>query len=226
MTIQDTYKYGSLYVDADNTVETLDDQGLLTDRVGEVLEQFQESGIDFHFDDAWPYGKLYDDESQLPLVLLGWFGGYPGEALDDANAQAALEWAEGREHIVAYTSWFGGCQSVQLYFDPSNASLSDAEEAVELAEGFADYPVLDEDLYSELSSQRFEDMVVELVNDLEREHGILDEESKELLYEHASEYFGYWEEGYFGNEEWESIVKQVLDTEGVETQLHQEISLF
>lgn len=226
MTIQDTYKYGSLYVDADNTVEFLDDQGLLTDRVGEVLEQFQESGIDFEFDDVWPHGKWYDDGSQLPLIQIGWFGGYPGEALDDANAQAALEWAEGREHIVAFSSWFGGCQSVQLYFDPTNATLEEAEEAVELAEGFADYPILDEDLYTEFSSQRFGDMVGEMVNALEREHGVLDVGSKELLYELASEYYGYWEEGYFGNEEWESIVAEVLDTEGVETQLHQEISLF
>ena len=226
MTIQDTYKYGSLYVDANNTIEFLDDQGLLTDSVGEILEQFQESGIDFEFDDEWHHGKRYDDEKQLPLIQLGWFGGYPGDALDDANAHAALDWAEGREHIVAYTRWFGGCQSVQLYFDPTNATLEDAIEAVELAEGFAEYPVLDEDLYSEISSQRFDDMVEEMVNELEREHGLLDVESRELLYEHAREYYGYWEEGYFEEEEWERIVTKVLDTEGVETQLHQETKLW
>lgn len=226
MTIQDTYKYGSLYVDANNTIEFLDDQGLLTDRVGEILEQFQESGVDFEFDDEWQHGKRYDDEQQLPLVQIGWFGGYPGEAMDDANAQAALEWAEDREHIVAYRMSFGGCQSVQLLFDPTNATLEDAVEAVELAEGFAEYPVLDESLYSEISSQRFSGMLEEMIWELEREHGLLDEETRELLHEHASEYYGYWEEGYFGNDEWESIVSEVLDTEGVETQLHQETKLF
>lgn len=227
MTIHDTYRNGSLYVDANNMVDFLEDRGLLTDRVGEILEQFQESVADFEFDDEWPHGMRYVDEKQLPLVQIGWFGGYPGDAIDDANAQAALEWAEGREYIVAYSSWFGGCQHVQLLFDPTNSSLSDAEEAVELAEEFAEYPVLDEDLYSEMSTQRWDEMVDEMTVDTENERDIVfTEDQRVFIYEATQNFYGYWDEGYFAEEEWEKIVAEALDTKGVSVQLHQETKLW
>lgn len=224
MTIQDTYKYGSLYVDANITIEFLDDRDMLTDERGAVLELFQESGVDFEFDDEWSYGKRYEDGGQLPLVQLGWFGGYPGEALDDANAQAALEWAEDREYIVAYSSWFGGCQSVQLLFDPTNSSLSDAEEAVELAEGFAEYPVLDEDLWSQLEMERFSKMLDEMIVGTENDRDIVfTEDQRRDLEESAQNYYGYWEEGYFPEDKWDEIVAEAL---GDDRQLHQETKLF
>lgn len=224
MTFQDTYKYGQLYVDASNVIEWLDDQDKLTDELGEVLEVFKDSFVDFTFDEDWNHGSFYDDKDQMPLVLLDWFGGYPGDSMDEANARAAKEWASDKSYIMAYSSYFGGCESVQLYFDPTNATLEQAQEAVDLVEGYKQYPVLDENLWSQLESERWVEMIEEMISDEERKRDTeFDKATKEYLYSEAQEYYGYWEEGYFEQDKWDDIVNKWFTGD---VQLHQEDKLF
>lgn len=228
MAIVDTYKWGSLYVDADGTIEYLRDGGVLTGDREEVLAELQDFPHDLHFDEDWPHGAFYDEGQDTPLVQLGWFGGYPGEALHDANAQAALEWAEGRYYIVAYSSWFGGCQSVQLMLNWDNVTLEELEEVLEMIDGFREYPVLDEDLYSQIESERWVEMIDDMVVSEENEREIVfTEDQKQEIIELTGEYYGYWEEGYFPADEWDRIIEEILAEEpGTVKQLHQKETLF
>ncbi len=222
MTIHDTYEYGSLYVDADLTISNLEDSDLLEGVRGEVVEALRESGATFEFDDDWSYGSMYwVDGQETPLVLIGWFGGYPGEALDEANLRAAKEWAADRDYIYSFSSWFGGCESVRLYLNFDDCTLEEAEEAIELAEEYMDYPVLDEDLYSQIEWERWEDMIEDLIVQAEADEDFT-EDQKDQIRDLASEFQGYWEEGYFGTEEWNEIIEKVRTGD---VQLHQETTL-
>ena len=224
MSIQDTWKFGQIYVDATLAIDILEDRGALTDAQREMLGVFRESRYDFHFDADWhgmatDYG-MYSDPEQLPLILLGTFGGYPGESLDDANAEAAKEWAEDREYIYSYSTWFGGCEMVSLYFDLSaaTADLGAAEESVELAEGFAEYPCLDEDLWGEKSMKVWDDMIDEMIDqakidcEMEWDHELTEDEC-DLIRAEAGEFSGHWDEGYFPEDEWNKIILSVVNGE-------------
>lgn len=227
MTMQDTWKYGSLYVDAALTIDRLEDGSAFTEDQREALCAFEESGADFSFDPDYHglhTGGFYGGD-QLPLVLIGTFGGYPGESMDLANAAAAKEWASDRDDVMAYSSWFGGCEMVSLWYDLSSitASRESAQEAVDLAEGFREYPVLDEDLWSRYQSDEWDGMVGEMIVDTEREREVeISEDQRDQIRELAQEWFGYWEEGYFPEDKWNEIIDQVLTGE---VQLHQDVEL-
>lgn len=230
MSFQDTHKWGSLYVDAQMTLINLDDWGYLDK--GERREGFkalEDTRHEFSFDGDYPHGCMYtDDKQETPLVLINWFGGYPGDSIDDANAQAAEEWASERNHIYSFDNWFGGCKSVGLYIDMDVATLEEVEEAIEFIEGFLDYPVLDEDLWSELGLKRWDEMIDEMINDTQREKDIEFSDAQIFaIRELASEMYGYWEEDYFPSDEWDSIIEEVLAVEpGTVVQLHQADKLF
>lgn len=229
MALVDTYKWGSLYVDAVNVESWLEDQGELDKGVRkDVLELLKESNVDFQFDEDWNDGSMYRvDGQETPLVLLGTFGGYPGEPLDEANSQAAKEWAEDRDYIYCFSSWFGGCEMVSLYLNMDDCTLEEAEEAIELVEGYSEYPVLDEDLWSELQYKAWDEMLDEMTADSENERDIeFTESQREYIREAASNFYGYWDEAYFPETEWEQIIAEALDTEGVTVQLHQSEQLF
>ena len=229
MSLIDTHKYGQLYVDASMTITNLEDSGRLSEERRDMLRTFEESGADFTFDPDWSstvYGYEYmGDPEQLPLILVGSFGGYPGEAIDRANADAAREWAAERDYILVTVTRFGGCDTVSLWFDlSSSAATSDgAQEAVELAEWFREYPVLDEDLWSRYQSEEWERMIVEMITDAEndREESFTDDQREQII-ELADEFRGYWDEGYFDSGEWETIVGKVLSGD---VQLHQDDAL-
>lgn len=230
MTIQDTYKFGSLYVDADMTLECLAQDGYLNagDRI-HVVNALRESSVDFTFDDDWAHGSMYrDDDQETPLVLIGTFGGYPGESIDEANLRAAKEWAEDRDYIYSFSSWFGGCEMVSLYLNFDDCTLGEAEEAIELVEWYREYPVLDESLWSEIQWERWEEMIGEMLDqariDCEAEwNHVLTEDEEEQIAEMAQEKYGYWEEGYFAEDEWNEIVLKVVNRE---VQQHQETELW
>lgn len=233
MPIRDTWKYGSLYVDAALTIDILEERGALSDAQREMLAEFRESDYDFTFDSDWhgmdhQYG-MYSDPEQLPLILIGTFGGYPGQALDDANAEAAKEWAEDREYIYSYSTRVGGCEMVWLYFDLSaaTADLGAAEESEGLAAMYAEYPCLDEDLWSEKSHQVWDEMIEEMIDDAKRDCEMewdreLSEDECDLIRAEAGEFYGHWDEGYFPEEEWNKIILRVVNGE---VQLHQEDEL-
>lgn len=227
MTIQDTYKYGSLYVDAALTIDRLEDEGAFYGESREALRAFEESSADFTFDPDYTGaipGGIYDGE-QLPLVLIGSFGGYPGESLDRANADAAKEWASEREDVMAFSSWFGGCEMVSLWYDLSSftAGPESAQEAVELAEGFMEYPVLDEDLLGQYEMEAMEALIGESITDTEVDREVtFTDAQRDKIYELAMDHFGYWEEGYFPQDTWDEIVDTVLNGE---VQLHQDDEL-
>ena len=225
MTIQDTYKWGALHTDANNVINWLQEQGYLHGERQQIVDALQESRVDFEFDDDWNDGSLYqDDDQQTPLVLLGQFGGYPGETLDEANSEAAAEWAQDRDYIYSYSTWFGGCRTVNLYLNMDEATLEEAEEAIELAEGFREYPVLDEDLWSQKQSEAWDEMIDEQVASTENDKDIeFTDDQKDDIREQANEFYGYWEEGYFEADTWDGIIDKVLNND---VQLHQEDKLF
>lgn len=230
MTIQDTYKFGSLYVDAVMTLERLEDRDALSvgDRA-EIVNALKESTVDFTFDEDWEHGCMYSvDGQETPLVLIGTFGGYPGESIDEANLRAAKEWAEDRDYIYSFSSWFGGCEMVTLYLNFDDCTLEEAEEAIELVEWYREYPVLDEGLWSEIQWERWEEMIGEMLDqariDCEAEwNHELTEDEEEQIRELAQEKYGYWEEGYFAEDEWNKIVLAVVNRE---VQQHQETQLW
>lgn len=229
MTLHNTYKYGSLYVDAALTLENLKDEEKIGEVRAEIVELLKNSDADFTFDDDWAHGSMYSVDGQdTPLVLIGTFGGYPGESMDEANAEAAKEWSADRYYIYSFSSWFGGCEIVSLYLNWDECTLDEATEAVELAEGFREYPVLDEDLWSTKQFEVWESMIDEMVVDSENEHDIVfTEEQRAYIYETAAEKYGYWEEGYFDQDEWDTIIEEVMAAEpGTVVQLHQSEKLF
>ena len=224
MTMQDTYKWGSIYVDASLTIDRLEDEGAFSGESREALRAFEESDPDYTGVGSG-YGFYGAEDGQLPLVLIGMFGGYPGEALDEANLRAAKEWAEGRDNILTFSSWFGGCEMVSLWFDLSSSvdDLADAaQEAVDLAEGFRDYPVLDEELYCQIERENWDDMIQEMIKDAEDDHGELSMDHVAKIWELAGEFYGYWGEGHFDQDEWDKIIDKVLTGE---VQLHQDDKL-
>lgn len=242
MAIIDTYKYGSLYVDAAGTIARLEEEHrafvegeggfeeIFPGETREFLKRFEDSHIDYSFDEDYPHGCMYQDDGQkIPLILLGQFGGYPGDSIDRANAEAAKEWASDKPHVYSFSSWFGGCEMVSLYFVLDEATTSDeVDEAIDMVEGFADYPVLDEDLWGRYQSEVWEEMITEQLEDLDREREnsalpVLEQWQSDLIYSTAGEYYGCWEEGYFPRDKWDEIVDNVLTGE---VQLHQEEKLF
>ena len=68
----------------------------------------------------------------------------------------------------------------------------------------------------------------EMINDTQREKDIeFTEEQVDAIRELASEVYGYWEEGYFPDDEWGQIIEEVLAVEeGTVVQLHQAEKLF
>lgn len=228
MTFQDTYKYGQLYVDAAGTIARLDEeqrafkdgenfQEIFPGETREYLRAFEDSAVEFEFDEDYPHGSLYRDDSQtVPLILLGRFGGYPEDSIDRANAEAAKEWAIARSHVYSFSTWFGGCETVNLYFViDESTELEEVTEAIEMVEGFREYPVLDESLWSQYESEAWEETISEMISDLDHERANEDlpeltEDQKNELREHAGQFYGYWEEGYFAQEEWDEIVEEVL----------------
>ena len=232
MTMKDTYKWGNLYVDANLMISNLEEGnenlGQFTEEQRDALRAFEESGAEFCFDSEWPYGGLYRDNDQLPLVYLESFGGYPGGALDESNFEAAMEWAEDRDDIYTERTRFGGCDSVTLWYDLSAGTPDGAQEAVELIEEFKDYPVLDESLWSEKQFAAWVETVEESLGDTVRfrdnnDLPELTEEQLDQIRTEAEEYYGHWEEGYFDSEIWDGIVDKVVDGE---VQLKQDVALF
>ena len=224
----DTFKYGEKYIDAAATLDEIKNhrETSVPQEARDALAVFEDSGAEFSFDPDYNYGTgIYDDPEQLPLVLIGTFGGYPGDSIDRANSRAAEEWAEDRGTVMAHAVWFGGCKMIELWYDLSNsmASAEDAQEAVDLAEGFMDYPVLDDDLWSELQMEDWIKMIDETIHDSEIDLDIdFTDEQKEQLREFAGEFMGYWDEGYFAEDEWNTIVEKVRTGD---VQQHQDTKL-
>lgn len=242
MAIIDTYKYGSLYVDAAGTIARLEEEQrafeegedyfeeIFPGETREYLKRFEDSHIDYSFDEDYPHGSIYRVDGQhIPLILLGHFGGYPGDSIDRANSEAAKEWASDKSHVYAYSSWFGGCEMVSLYFVLDEATTSEeVDEAIDMVEGFADYPVLDEDLWCRYQSEEWETMISEMIADVDRDREyadlpVLEQWQSDLIRSTAGEFYGYWEDGYFPSDKWDEIVDNVLTGE---VQLHQEDKLF
>lgn len=230
MAIIDTYKYGSLYVDAAGTISRLVDEEVLVGKKREMLKLFEDSMVQFTFDDEYPWSSYYTtDDIQVPLIHLWSFGGYPGGSLDTANVEAAKEWAEDREYIFLHSTWFGGCELLSMYFVLDHTDDESAvEETIELIEVFSDYPVLDEQLWSEYETIAWENMISEQIADvnvdLDRDdRPVLTKHQEENIRELAQDYFGTWEEGYFPQDTWDSIVDKVVADE---VQLHQADKLF
>lgn len=230
MTFVDGYKWGSVYTEAEDILGALGEPGRLTEEQQEVLAEFKDSGIEFEFDNDYPHSSMYDDPEQLPLIRLGVFGGYPGEAIDDANAQAAKELStESRGgHIFSYSAWFGGCEAVTLYFDLNVGTVDEAADVISTVEAFDEDPVLDEDLYTQIESERWEEMITEMIAESERERDVaFTTDQLDYIREHSGEMFGWWGEGYYPEDEWETIIDEVLAVEpGSTVQLHQADKLF
>lgn len=226
MTFQDTYKFGQVVVASDSVMAYLEDREDLSDEVKEILEIFDESPIEFTFDDDWDTGCMYRvDGLEVPLILLETFGGYPGEPIDVANAQAAKEWASERSHIYAFTSTFAGCEMVELYFDATSATTWDAEEAIELIDSYRGYPVLDEDLWSEIEGE-FNDEAMKNVlewEEQEREIKFTDDQRNLITELYWNEWEGYYEAGYVQEDKLQEIIDDVLSGN---IQEHQETKLW
>lgn len=231
MTFKDTYKYGLLYVDAAGTIARLDEEQRAfhdgEDCFGEVfpgetrehLRAFEESAVEFEFDEDYPHGSMYrNDDQRVPLILLGHFGGYPGESIDRANADAAKAWAHDRSLVYSFSSMFGGCEMVSLYFVIDEATEEDeVTEAIEMVAEFREYPILNEDLWSQYENEVWQDLIDEMISDYDEARSEirpdvpeLTEDQKHKLRESADEFMGHWDEGYFDQEEWDKIVKEVI----------------
>lgn len=66
-------------------------------------------------------------------------------------------------------------------------------------------------------------MISEMITDTERERDVeISEDQRDQIRELTGEFFGYWEEGYFPQAEWDEIVDKVLNGE---VQLHQDTEL-
>lgn len=231
--LTDTFRYGQLWVDATGTIELLRDRGLLSPAQDEFLDILRETHVELEFDSDWngfgrEYG-IYSDEKQLPLVTLGSFGGYPGGSLNDANREAAEKWAQQQgPHIYTHTDWFGGCPMSTLSLDLSAEGLTEdhVREAVALIEGFADYPVLDDELYSLKRMLAWDEMIDEMIADVNRErentdYDPLTDAQVEHLKREAREHEGSWDEGYFPEDRWNELLCAVLDPSDREKEIRE-----
>ena len=149
--ITDTYRYGQIWIDANLTIDRLSDEGRISDDQAKVLDRLQEfsGNRDFYF-----LAEDWDRVDQLPRIVLETFGSYENDALDRANVVAITEWADRLGHLEIFNL---GYNSVALVADWEYIDLENLEEALELLEGYYNYPVLDEELWSKFEAEEWED---------------------------------------------------------------------
>jgi hypothetical protein len=154
----------------------------------DTLVEYAESGLERPSDAAFWDERLYS--THAPVI--GW-AERGDDILEESNYLSALDLIRGaagedvEEHVIDATvgHWLVGSLRqlfVQVYEDESREEFTQAFiEAVEIAEGLKDYPVVDESDYSEREWKQYEENLSEALDDAQRQYDLdTDEEAQAI----------------------------------------------
>ncbi|WLW38620.1 hypothetical protein [Streptomyces phage Verabelle] len=152
----------------------------------DTLIEYAESGLERPSDAAFWDDRLYT--THAPVI--GW-AERGDDILEESNYLSTLELvqgaAESEDHWIDATvgHWLVGSLRqlfVQVYEDETREDFTQAFiEAVEIAEGLKDYPVVDESDYSDREWKRYEENLSEALDQAQREFDLdTDEEAQAI----------------------------------------------
>ncbi|WLW38549.1 hypothetical protein [Streptomyces phage Vanseggelen] len=151
----------------------------------DTLVEYAENGLERPSDAAFWDERLYT--THAPVI--GW-AERGDDILEESNYLSALDLIQGaaaenvEEHVIDATigHWLVGSLRqlfVQVYEDETREEFTQAFiEAVEIAEGLKDYPIVDESDYSEREWKRYEENLSEALDQAQRDYDLdTDEEA-------------------------------------------------